>query len=58
MGEDIQPWRSLAPADVRLLLETGVPKEAISDDGVLDIDALVRLGWRVTDTELVPPDAD
>src|SRR5690606_8100820 len=34
----------LAPSDVALLLESGVPPEAITDSG-LDLDLLRSLGW-------------
>lgn len=49
------PWTNLAPSDVALLIDTGVPDEAISDEGTLDVEMLRSLGWTVTDQELDPP---
>lgn len=49
------PWTQMYPADLALARRTGVPEEAISEDGSLDVDLLRRLGWTVTDSELRPP---
>jgi hypothetical protein len=45
----------LAPSDVALLLESGVPPEAITDSG-LDLDLLRSLGWSVDEGFIQAPD--
>ena len=56
--EHDEPWTGspLAPRDIELLVECGVPRGAIRSDGTLDVGRLRELGWTVTSTALTPPD--
>jgi hypothetical protein len=49
-----EPFQDLAPVDIRMLLEAGVPPECINGRK-LDVLALGRLGWRVTRGSVSPP---
>jgi hypothetical protein len=47
-------WSNLAPVDVRHLIATGVPPDAITD-GSLDVERLLVDGWTVTTSQVTPP---
>ena len=51
----LRQWATmLSDVDVRMLLESGVPEEFLVG-GVLDVDGLAELGWRVLGG-IAPPD--
>jgi hypothetical protein len=58
MAEELEQvraaWSRLAPADVRNLIGTGVPADALTD-GNLDVDRLLAEGWTVTVSYVAPP---
>lgn len=53
----ITPFSNLAPVDRSLLVDSGVPPAAISEDGVLDSAMMRELGSNVTERTLEPPRA-
>jgi hypothetical protein len=51
----IEPFSNLAAVDVQLLLEMGVPAEAIINGTRLDLAMLEDLGWIVEPGSVSPP---
>ena len=47
--------RRLAPIDVELLMKLGAPPEAFNEEGILDVDQLIDLGWKIDETGESPP---
>jgi len=50
-----EPFADLAPVDVQLLLDTGVPIDAIIAGRTLDLAMLRDLGWTIEPGSLSPP---
>lgn len=54
----IEPFSNLAPVDVQLLLDMGVPAEAIIDGTRLNLAMLEELGWIMEPGSVSPPPLD
>ncbi|MFT3854586.1 MAG: hypothetical protein QM733_17905 [Ilumatobacteraceae bacterium] len=57
-GGSLGADQPLSGADTRLLLECGVPREAVRADLTLDLALLRELGWEVSSGSLTPPDTE
>lgn len=41
--------QQFAPVDVAFFVELGAPARAFDEDGILDVDQLIELGWKIDD---------
>ncbi|WP_158412322.1 hypothetical protein [Ilumatobacter nonamiensis] len=38
---------AFADIDIRFFVEAGAPRDAFDDEGILDVDRLIALGWEI-----------
>lgn len=41
--------QEFAPVDIELFVQLGAPESAFDEDGILDVDQLIELGWTIDD---------